>query len=40
VLLYILLWATILIVHVLAIIKALAGSRLEIPAVSGYAARF
>lgn len=40
VLLYILLWATILIVHVLAIIKALGGSRLEIPAVSRYAARF
>ena len=40
VLLYILLWATILIVHVLAIIKALGGSRLEVPAVSRYAARF
>ncbi|MQA31659.1 MAG: hypothetical protein GEU82_17790 [Luteitalea sp.] len=40
VLLYILLWATILIVHVLAIVKALGGSRLEVPAVSRYAARF
>jgi uncharacterized membrane protein len=40
VLLYILLWATILVVHVLAIIKALGGSRLEVPAVSRYAERF
>jgi uncharacterized membrane protein len=40
VLLYILLWATILIIHVLAMIKALGGTRLEIPAISHYAARF
>lgn len=40
VLLFVLLWATILIVHVLAMIKALGGTRLEIPAVSRYAARF
>jgi len=40
VLLYILLWTTILIVHVLAIIKALGGSRLQVPAVSRYATRF
>jgi uncharacterized membrane protein len=40
VLFYILLWSAILIVHVLAIIKALGGSRLEIPGVSHYTARF
>ena len=40
VLFYILLWATILIIHVLAIIKALGGSRLEVPGISHYAARF
>jgi uncharacterized membrane protein len=40
VLFFILLWATILIVHVLAMIKALGGSRLDVPAVSRYAARF
>jgi hypothetical protein len=40
VLLYILLWATILIIHVLAMIKALGGSRLEVPAVSRYVSRF
>jgi uncharacterized membrane protein len=40
VLFYILLWSAILIVHVLAMIKALGGSRLEIPGVSHYTARF
>ena len=40
VLLFILLWATILIIHVLAMIKALGGSRLDVPSVSRYAARF
>lgn len=40
VLLYILLWTTILIVHVLAIIKALGGLRLEVPGVTRYASRF
>jgi hypothetical protein len=40
VLFYILLWTAILIVHVLAIVKALGGSRLEIPGVSHHTARF
>jgi uncharacterized membrane protein len=40
VLLYILSWTTILIVHIVAIIKALGGSRLDIPRVSTYASRF
>ena len=40
VLVYPLLWTAILIVHVIAIIKALAGSRLEVPLVSHYASRF
>jgi uncharacterized membrane protein len=40
VLTFVLLWATILIVHVLAMIKALGGSRLEVPAISRYASRF
>jgi uncharacterized membrane protein len=39
-LLYIPLWIAILVVHVVAILKALGGTRLEIPLVSEYAARF
>jgi uncharacterized membrane protein len=39
-LLYIPLWIGILVVHVVAILKALGGTRLEIPYVSEYAARF
>src|SRR5438045_4071003 len=39
-LLYIPLWIGILVVHVVAILKALGGTRLEIPIVSEYAARF
>jgi hypothetical protein len=40
VVLFILAWTTILIIHVLAIIKALAGVRLELPLVSRWASRF
>src|SRR5436309_1859044 len=40
VLLYILSWTTILVVHIVAIIKALGGSRLDIPRISVYASRF
>jgi uncharacterized membrane protein len=40
VLFYILLWTATLIVHVVAIIKALGGSRLDFPGVSHYTARF
>jgi uncharacterized membrane protein len=40
VLLTVLVWTTILIVHIVAIIKALGGVRLEIPRVSMYANRF
>ena len=39
-LLYIPLWIGILVVHVVAILKALGGARLQIPYVSEYAARF
>ena len=39
-LLYIPLWIGILVVHVVAILKALGGTRLEIPYVSEYATRF
>jgi uncharacterized membrane protein len=39
-LLFIPLWIAILVVHVVAILKALGGTRLEIPYVSEYAARF
>jgi uncharacterized membrane protein len=38
--LYIPLWIGILVVHVVAILKALGGTRLQIPYVSEYAARF
>jgi uncharacterized membrane protein len=38
--LYIPVWIGILVVHVVAILKALGGTRLEIPYVSEYAARF
>ena len=40
VLLYILSWTTILVIHIVAIIKALGGSRLDIPRISVYASRF
>ena len=40
VLLFILAWATILIVHLFAIIKALGGSRLHLPLVTRYADRW
>ena len=39
-LIYIPVWIGILAVHVVAILKALGGTRLEIPYVSEYAARF
>jgi uncharacterized membrane protein len=39
-LLYIPLWIAILVIHVVAIIKALGGNRLVIPVVSDYANRF
>ena len=40
VLLFVLLWTAILVIHVVAIIKALGGGRLDIPFVSVYANRF
>ena len=40
VLLYIPLWIAILVVHVVAILKALGGARLDVPVVSQYATRF
>jgi uncharacterized membrane protein len=39
-LLYIPLWIAILVIHVVAILKALGGTRLQIPVVTDYAARF